>query len=347
MASEGNFFAGIVGAGIHNTRLLKVNASGGIVWDRTYRSNSWTMAAATMPNGNAVVAGSIVDYGCSLMGIGPNGDSLWAKGIATPSNIYGETIANCSDGNFIMASFMPPYGNGIWLLKSKPNGDTLWTKTYHTAGSDLENSQLANFITQTPNGNLFVTRTLISSVPDTTMYLLSIIDDRYAYKSTPFFFKIPVSGDSLSHGYTPLTIPSGMTVSPGGTISWTSTSDSSYMDHVEFIVSDDFGNKDTLTFNIFVNSKDHPNKTVDPISRSSTSSPNSFTVHPLSSKEVRFSLPAGTSSLRVYDMHGQLLEDLSVRGNQAIWLPKHSSGRYFAKAIYERSETVKGFTVVK
>ena len=34
-----------------------------------------------------------------------------------------------------------------------------------------------------------------------------------------------------------------MTVSMGGTISWTPKTDSVYMDHVEFLVDDDFGKK--------------------------------------------------------------------------------------------------------
>ncbi len=47
-----------------------------------------------------------------------------------------------------------------------------------------------------------------------------------------------------------------MTVSLGGAISWTPTTDSAYMDHAEFIVADDQGAKDTVTFNIFVNRRD-------------------------------------------------------------------------------------------
>jgi len=43
-----------------------------------------------------------------------------------------------------------------------------------------------------------------------------------------------------------------MTVSPGGTISWTPATDSVYTEHVEYLVVNDDGRKDTLTFNMFV-----------------------------------------------------------------------------------------------
>ena len=178
--------------------------------------------------------------------------------------------------------------------------------------------------------------------------LFSLIDDRYAFRDSLFFFKIPVSGDSLNHGYTSLKAPSGMTVSAGGTISWTPKTDSVYMEHVEFLVSDDYGKKDTLTFNIFVNSSYHPAKSTNPLSGQRWSPlPNKISIHNISSNEVRFSLPAGTKSLGIYNIHGQLLENISVRGNQATWLPGHAAGRYFAKAIWEKREAVKPFMLLK
>jgi hypothetical protein len=138
-----------------------------------------------------------------------------------------------------------------------------------------------------------------------------------------------------------------MIVSTGGTISWTPKTDSVYMDHAEFLVADDYGKKDTLTFNIFVNSSYHPNKIVNPASHATNPALNGISVRLLSTKEVRFSLPGSTSSLRIYDVRGQLLENIPVKGGQAAWQSKRAAGRYFAKAIVEKKEVVKGFTVVR
>jgi hypothetical protein len=202
----------------------------------------------------------------------------------------------------------------VLAMASACLGQSYWKRTYGGI-----NSERANAITPTPEGNFIVAgHTLPFEAIYYYIWLISIIDDRYAYKDVPFTFKIPVSGDSLNHGYSLLKVPSGMTVSMGGTISWVPKTDSVYMDHAEFLVSDDFGKRDTLTFNIFVNNKDHPLKEADRLSRAGIPhSKNDISVQSLSSKEVRFSLPGGASSLRVYDVRGQLLENLSVKGDLA------------------------------
>jgi hypothetical protein len=187
---------------------------------------------------------------------------------------------------------------------------------------------------------------LFSSSLD-SIHLFSLIDDRYAYQSTPFFFKIPVSGDSLNHGYTPLKIPSGMTVSLGGTISWTPTTDSSYMDHVEFQVSDDFGKKDTLTFNIFVNSKDHPTKVINPTSDLKNQAHQSGISISTLSSYISFSLPVPTGTLAIYDIHGRKIEQLAVSNSTAVWNSRNAAGRYVARMMQGKRSVVKAFVVVK
>jgi hypothetical protein len=229
-----------------------------------------------------------------------------------------------------------------YLLKIKPDGDTLWTKTY----GDTDNSW-AFAITPTPDGNFIVAGYTQSSAGDQKVFLFSLIDDRYAYKNTPFFFKIPISGDSLSHGYTPLKVPTGMTVSLGGTISWTPTTDSSYMDHVEFLVSDDVGKKDTLTFNIFVNSKDHPSKAINPTSGLKNQAYQSGISISTFSSYTSFSLPVPTGSLAIYDIHGRLVQNLSIINNSAVWQPKNATGRYVARMMLGKSNVSKAFVVVK
>ena len=138
-----------------------------------------------------------------------------------------------------------------------------------------------------------------------------------------------------------------MTVSLGGTISWTPTTDSSYMDHVEFLVSDDMGKKDTLTFNIFVNSKDHPSKVINPaLSLSRQSHQSGISIFAFSSY-IAFSLPTSSGKLAIYDIHGRIIQNLSFTNNTAIWRGKITAGRYFAKMTDGRREVVKAFVVVK
>jgi uncharacterized delta-60 repeat protein len=355
--SDGNFLvAGITisfGAGGGDAYLLKIKPDGDTLWTKTYGGASWDQASAITPtsDGNFIVVGYTYSFGAGnpviyLLKINSDGDTLWTKRYGGTYDNWANAITPTSDGNFIIVGTTNSFTAGsidVYLLKIKPDGDTLWTKRYGGPNGDG-----AGAIAPTPDGNFIVAGSTNSSTAGTSdIWLISIVDDRYAYKDSLFTFKIPVYGDSLIHFYMPLKVPSGMTVSLGGTITWTPKTDSTYMDHAEFLVSDDFGKKDTLTFNIFVNSKDYPVKTVNPIFRSSNPSLHDITMRSLSSREVRFSLPSGASSLRVYDVRGQLLENLSIRGNQATWQPRHAAGRYFAKAIIEKKETVKPFVFIR
>jgi hypothetical protein len=361
--SDGSFIVAAsgssAGVGGLDAFLIATDANGNSPWSRTYGGPNNDRACAIVPAGGTsfLVGGSFSPFSGDnrtemyLFEIDANahGESLWLRTFGGLVMIAQgiNAIAPLSDGNFIVLGsshcFSLTPQNNYFMLNVKPNGDSVWSlatgpmRTMEAVGSAA-----------TSNGDLLVIGRSCPNTDDTCYsFLMYLVNDRYAYKSVPFTFKIPVSGDSLNHGYSPLKAPSGMTVSLGGTINWTPTTDSVYMDHAEFLVSDDFGNKDTLTFNIFVNSKDHPNKTINSLSRSANSPRNNINVYQLSSREVRFLLPSGTSSLGVYDLRGQLMENISVKASRAIWQPKHATGRYFAKAIFESGEVVKGFTVVR
>ena len=207
----------------------------------------------------------------------------------------------------------------------------------------------ASAIIPTPDGNFIVAGDHNNSQE---ILLLSIINDRYAYKNSLFTFKIPVSGDSLNHGYSSLKVPSGMTVSTGGTISWIPKTDSVYMDHVEFLVMDDIGNKDTLTFYIFVNSKNKPTaiKAFSPLVAYKNQP---FSIMQTSSSQIKFTLPTGVSNIDIYDIHGRCVQRIKPLGAQLIWNglgttgSPVSSGRYFAKIKEGKTSRMGKFTVVR
>jgi regulation of enolase protein 1 (concanavalin A-like superfamily) len=354
---DGNFIvAGATStytAGNGDVYLLKISPNGDTIWTRTYGGANYDWATAITPtqDGNFIVAGGTSSFGVEfydvyLLKISSKGETLWTRTYGGISIDKATTIIPTQDGNFIVTGVTFSVGTGsddIYLLKISPQGDTVWTRTYGGA-----NNYRANAITSTNDGNYIVAgwTSTSGSQDDDDILFLSIISDRYARKDSLFTFKIPVSGDSLHFGYLPIKVPSGMTVSQGGTISWTPKTDSVYMEHAEFLVADDFGRRDTLTFNIFVNSNYHPIKVIEKSSHSATAR-NDIVVQPISSREVRFSFPDGATSLRIYNISGQLLENISISGNHATWHPRQGAGRYFAKAIWDKRETVRGFTVIR
>jgi hypothetical protein len=324
--------------------LSKVDSSGDTIWTKAYAGDPYASvnAVTATQDGNFIVAGYISPHGgwdaLYLLKIKPDGDTLWTKTYGfNESGYMAQSITPTQDGNFIVTGWRsgsPNMNDGLFILKIKPNGDSLWALAYTNCW--------ANAVVPTRDKDF-----IVAGQSDSGSFFLSLIDDRYAKKDSLFTLKIPVGADSLDRTYSSVKIPSGMTISSGGTISWTPKTDSVYVDLVEMSVADKNGRKDTLTFNIIVNSKVYPARTINPVSRSTNPDLNDITIRSFSSKEVRFSLPGSTSSLRIYDVRGQLLENLSVKGGQASWQSKRAAGRYFAKAILEKKEMVKGFTVVR
>lgn len=329
--------------------LIKVKPNGDTLWMKTYGGTGYDCFSAIQPaiDGNFLIAGYTYPYaggayGC-LVRIKPNGDTLWTKTFRG-SSFY--AIQPTTDGNYLIADRGGAYG---CLVKIKPNGDTLWTK--NTYDNSISGSNMVIQPTSDDNFLLAVSEPLKS-------YIMCIIADQYANKNTLFTYKIPVySPDTLNFGYVPLKVPSGMTVSTGGTVSWTPKNDSVYMDHAEFLVLDDTGKKDTLTFNVFVNSACQQ-PIVIKSTRTSNSEPKPFEILTTAqSGRVKLSVPSFVKTLTIYDMNGKLIGKAApvVFGSVAcvVWPSASSSsseipsGRYIVKASEGKNTVAKPFLLVR
>jgi hypothetical protein len=344
-----------------NIWLLKVKPNGDTIWTKTYGGENYDVIQTIIPTteDNFLILGETysvdsLGFDIWLSKIKPNGDPIWTKTYGGVNNDFAQTITPTADGKFLILGETYLYGANdldIWLLKIEPNGDTIWTKTYGNKNEDSSKT-----IIPTMDGNFLMVGTSINASGSSNLLLFSIIADQYAYKNSLFTFKIPTYGiDSLNFGYVPLKTPAGMTVSPGGTISWTPKTDSVYMDHAAFIVVNDAGGKDTLTFNIFVNSDFHTSGVVKPF-RIDKSSTKSFDVIPASSgNRVKFLLSSDVSSLCIYDVTGKLIDKVMRLNSkeQYTWPPtspkagKYTAGKYFARVSAGKSSMVKPFLLVR
>jgi hypothetical protein len=337
-----------------NGLLVKIASDGDTIWTKTYggAKNDILYSIQSTIDNNYLIAGVTDSYGW-LVKINSNGDTIWTKTFSGKNNSMFFEIQPANDGNFLIRGLMESNeteNSGGWLVKINCNGDTIWTKTFSSAPSDYFNK-----LVPTADGNFLILSNSYSF--DSGNYnglILCLIADQYAYKNSLFTFKIPTYDvDSLNCGYSPIKVPSGMTVSTGGTVSWTPKTDSVYMDHAEFLVINDAGRKDTLSFNIFVNSDYHAPVIKKPSQTLKTASKPFGIITTSLSGKVKFSLPSSASSLCIYDITGRMVDRIvpiiSGSGAYAVWPgdPSNRSrihpGKYFAKALMGKSCAVKAF----
>jgi TolB-like protein len=359
-SGDGNFLlAGFIADNFKATSisgwLIKITPEGEIIWSKTYQKNPYANIRSIqhLRDGNFLLIGctyhspDVLQNDGWIVKIKPNGDIIWTRSYDKGLDDSFDAIQPTSDNNFILAGCLLKGDTASgWLVKIKPNGDTIWTKTVGKTGFNVFRT-----IQSTNDGNF-----LVAGAGNTS--ILCIISDQYAYKNSKFTYKIPTySNDTLNFGYASLKVPSGMTVSDGGTVSWTPNTDSVYLEHAEFLVFNDSGRKDTLTFNIFVNSDYKiqnvsrpltPNKTaISPFDITITSSPGS----------VKFNLQSSAGILSIYDIKGRIIDKISPAESSSrtciSWpgdRPNRSTihaGNYIVKVSCGNVLTAKMFVLMK
>ena len=142
--------------------LLKLNATGDVVWQKTYGGTSgesvfWVQQ--TSDNGY-IVLGDTYSFGAGnrdawLLKLDAAGEITWQKtyggtGYDLPYSIQQTT----PDGGYILAGGTRSFGevnSDVWLLKLDAAGEITWQKTYGGTGYDLANS-----VIQTTDGGYIV-----------------------------------------------------------------------------------------------------------------------------------------------------------------------------------------------
>lgn len=322
--------------------ILKINKDGDTIWTKTFggKGSEHAFGMTRLSDGNVIIVGETSSDSLGresgraaiyVLKIDINGDTLWTRSFFQVAEYIEGKLENRSyvaaatpDGGALIAASHP----GI-LFKINGSGDTLWTKQ--------KKSSLYSTITALGNG-IFVMAN--------DFQLQCIVDDRYAFKNTPFGFKIPVSGDSLAYTYLPLNIPEQSTVSLGGTISWVPQTDSVYTEHVMVEVKKAADKSDTLTLNLFVNSKNVNISIGQKVVSGSKGNGQIISVCSMSGL-IRFT-SAGASQIGIYDIRGRLVETIRIANQTALWShANHAAGRYFARAIDSRQAKATPFLLMK
>jgi hypothetical protein len=152
---------GSFGAGNYDVYLLKTNASGTKLWDKTYGGSKADRGRSVQQasDGGYIIAGYTESFGAGHTDVyfvktNASGDTLWTRTYGGKEGDQGNAVQQTSDGGYVIAGLTWSGGAGmmdVYLIKTNASGDTLWTRTY--GGSDCDQG---GAVQQTKDGGYII-----------------------------------------------------------------------------------------------------------------------------------------------------------------------------------------------
>jgi hypothetical protein len=150
------------GASGYDIFLIKTDASGNIIWAKTYGGTGEDVAYSVQQtsDGGYIVAGYTFSFGASgydifLIKTDASGNIIWAKTYGGTGDDVAYSVQQTSDGGYIVASETRSFGAGwkdIFLIKTDAFGNVQWARTYGGTDDDWVSS-----VQQTSDGGYIVT----------------------------------------------------------------------------------------------------------------------------------------------------------------------------------------------
>ena len=143
-------FTSSYGAGSNDVWLIKTDANGSKVWDRTFGGTLGENGNSVQKthDGGYIVGGSTRSYGAGdwdiwLIKTDANGNEVWNKTFGEAGSDGASSVLQTSDGGYAIAGSKEVAGRDhFWLIKTDGAGNREWDRTYGMTG--LERNRLCS-----------------------------------------------------------------------------------------------------------------------------------------------------------------------------------------------------------
>jgi len=134
------------GAGNWDFWLVKVDASGNMMWNQTYGGTNIDIAYSVVQtlDGGYATAGSTNSFGAGnedfwLIKMDANGNMEWNQTYGGTNRDSAYSVVQTLDEGYTIAGVTQSFGAGnwdFWLVKTDASGNMMWNQTYGEAGFD-------------------------------------------------------------------------------------------------------------------------------------------------------------------------------------------------------------------
>ncbi len=135
------------GAGGDDVYLVKTDASGDQLWQRTYggAGDDFGYSVQLTSDGGYVIVGYTNSFGAGgydvyLVKTDASGDQLWQRTYGGTGHEEGNSVQQTLDGGYIIAGWTNSFGAGgsdVYVVKTDASGNQLWQRTYGGTGDDF------------------------------------------------------------------------------------------------------------------------------------------------------------------------------------------------------------------
>ena len=149
------------GSGEWDMLILKLDAQGRLLWDKTFGGSDWDKAfsIAQAADGGFVAVGFTYSKGAGkadvwAIRLDAQGKLLWEKTFGGQESEFGYSVTSTIDGGFVIVGSIESKGAGkadVWVIRLDVQGELLWDRIF--GGSGLEEG---HSVVQTTDGGFVI-----------------------------------------------------------------------------------------------------------------------------------------------------------------------------------------------